>query len=325
MRFDELAAAGVPVLGIPCPSRRALRRTFDATLTLRRYIRQHRIQVVHAFDTSGIFLLPLARGLGVPALIFSHLIPRELASRRARRYLRWMENIVDAFVVNCETLRGQLIGDERIRAERIHLIYNGVDAAEFHGSPRNDDAARPLVIGTVAVLRPEKNIEILLEAFAAMRASHPNLRLLIAGSGSALARLQQVCQHLRLESCMTFVPSTARVAPILKTLDIFVVCSRSEGLPNAMIEAMASGCPVVASRVGGIPEVVGCEERGLLFDSGNVDDLERKLMALVTNPALRRTLGQRASEFVSRRFTIPSMVSRFEKLYSTVLQRKLVR
>ncbi len=324
-RIEELSRAGVPVLHIPVSSLKSP-TAFSAAIRMRRYIRDHGIRLVHAYDTSAVFTVPVARALRVPAVLSSTLGNRELLDPRSHRQMRWTDRMVDTVVVNCEAMRRHLIDDEHVPGERIELCYNGVVTSEFFPAktPRPDPASKAsFVIGTVCVLRPEKALTLLQEAFAQVRHLHPNMKLVFVGSGPLSASLQENAARLGIADANEFIPATQDVAARLRSMDIFVLPSYSEAFSNSLLEAMACGCAVLGSRVGGTPELIGSEEeRGLLFRSGNAGDLAGKLSHLIADTGLRRSLGNRASEFVREHLTIEIAAERTAQIYEKLLQRK---
>lgn len=327
MRREELRAAGVPVLHLPVHSLKSP-SAVSCAFALRRYVLEHRIELLHAYDSSAAFAVPVARAIGVPAVLASTLGHRSLLDARTRRVVRWMDNWVDAVVVNCEAMRRHMTDDERMAGERIELCYNGVDTGVFHpGRARTPTSAAnaTLVIGAVCVLRPEKSIDLLQESFARGRQSRPEMKLRIVGSGPELARLQANSRRLQIESDCEFLPATRNVAEILRGFDIYVSSSRSEAFSNTILEAMASGCCVVGSRVGGTPELLGDQERGLLFEPGDAAGLAEKLCALAANEAQRRALGARARKFAANNFSIEIAARRMAEIYETILLRKACR
>jgi glycosyltransferase involved in cell wall biosynthesis len=223
-------------------------------------------------------------------------------------------------------LQRHLAEDCHFDGNRVQLCYNGVDTTEFYPkatarSPELKSAS--LVIGTVCVLRPEKAVPVLLAAWARVRDFVPGSKLLIVGDGPELPSLQAYAHELGLADSCVFLPATASVAPIMRSIDIFVLPSRSEAFSNALLEAMACGCCVVGSRVGGTPELIGeKEERGLLFESGNVDDLAAKLARLLADFELRQALSEAAVRFAHDTLRIEANVSRTMQIYDQFLQRK---
>jgi len=324
IRFEELRRAGVPFLHVPFTSLKSPSALF-AAMRVRKYIRKHGIRLVHSYDTSAVFISPIARALRVPAVLSSMLGSRELLDPLSHRELRWTDKIVDAIVVNCEAMRRHMVDDENVPAERIELCYNGVDTSVFYPesagklAPRADGS---FVIGAVCVLRPEKSLELLLEAFARVHHLKSGMKLRIVGSGSELPKLKAISHRLDLQEDCEFVPATSSVPQFLHAFDIYVSCSRSEAFSNTILEAMACGCSVVASRVGGTPELTGENERGLLFQTGDVGDLAAKLTRLIESEPLRRSFGTRAAEFARESLSIEVASKRMAEIYETVLRRK---
>jgi glycosyltransferase involved in cell wall biosynthesis len=326
LRFEELSRAGIPFLHVPLSSLKSP-QALSAAVRVRRYIRKHGIRLVHAYDSTAAFVVPIARFLRVPAVLSSTLGNRNLLDHRSRRLVRWTDSIVDSIVVNCEAMRRHMIDDEHVSGERIELCYNGVDTSVFYPQAafKPKGAANPsLVIGVVCVLRPEKAIHLLQEAFARVRHLKPGMRLLIVGSGPELPRLEANSRRLGLQNDCEFVPATSRVPDFLRAFDIFVSCSSSEAFSNTILEAMACGCGVVGSRVGGTPELLGNDERGLLFKSGDVDDLAEKLVTLIGNEPFRDALGARAAEFARNKLSIEIAARRMAEIYELMLRRKAV-
>lgn len=324
MHVEELRRAGVPVLHVPMTSLKSPSALF-AAMRLGSYIRNHGIRLVHAFDTSAVFVVPVARALRVPAILASTLGNRKLLDRRSHRQMRWIDRMVDAVVVNCEAMRRHLVEDEHVPGERIELCYNGVPTSEFFPAAvsRPDAISQTdLVIGTVCVLRPEKALTLLQEAFARARRAHPGMKLVLVGSGPQLAGLRENAARLGIAEASVFVAATREAASWMRSMDIFVLPSYSEAFSNALLEAMACGCCVVGSRVGGTPELIGSnEERGLLFASGDAGELASKLSRLIADKELRRSLGNRAAEFVHENLTVEIAAERTAAIYEKMLQR----
>lgn len=321
-RSDQLRRRGVSILDLPV-------RSFVSWSAVRgawklgRYLRRHRIHLVHTFDLPlTCFGVPVARISGVPIVLSSQRADRSLQPRY-RRLARWTDRRVDGIVVNCEAMRRYLIADEGVPERLIHVCYNWIDTGQFHPQPRLRPgalAAAPLVIGVVCVLRPEKDLVTLLEAFARVSNLMPGLLLVIVGSGPMLDPLQARARELGILSRCLFQPEVPEVTAWLREIDIFVLPSRSEALSNALMEAMACGCCPVASGVGGNPELVSDGQTGLLFRCGDAGDLADKLGRLIGEPETRARLGAAAAEFIRSRFDREASVTRMEEVYRTYLK-----
>jgi len=324
IRFEELSRAGIPVLHLQVTSLKSP-SALSAAMRAQKYIRKHGIRLVHSFDPTAVFITPIARALRVPAILTSTLGSRNLLDPRTRRQVRWTDKLVDAVVVNCEAMRRHMIEDEHFSDECIELCYNGVDTAKFYPETACKSESRvngSFVIGVVSALRPEKSLDLLLEAFALVRHLKPGMKLRIVGSGSELPKLIADSRRLGLQEDCEFVPATASVPQFLRNFDIYVSCSRSEAFSNTILEAMACGCSVVGSRVGGTPELTGEDERGLLFQPGDARDLAAKLTTLIESEPLRRAFGTRAAEFARKTLSIEIASKRMAEIYETMLRRK---
>jgi glycosyltransferase involved in cell wall biosynthesis len=318
MRAEELCAAGVPVVNFAVPSLASV----HGALRMGAYIRENGIRLVHTFDTpANLYGVPAARMAGAPVVVSSQRAHRSLMPRPARQGLRITDRMVDAIVVNCEFVRRHLIEDERVAPGLIRLCYNGVDPRfhPAHGARPEPLRGASLVVGVVCVLRPEKGLPTLVEAFAAVRGLQPGMKLAMVGSGPCLPELQQRAAALGiLEDCV-FQPATPEVAAWLAGMDIFVLPSLSEALSNSLMEAMASGCCVAASRVGGNPELVTDGASGMLFEAGDAAGLASLLRTLIADPALRRRLGEQAAESVRRQFSLAAAACRMRDIYLALL------
>ncbi len=263
---DQLRAAGVPVAEFPVRSFRN-RTVLAGARAMRKYIKENGIRLVHTFDVPlNVFGVPVARAAGVRRVLSSQRAQRSLTGRGMRTLLRLTDRMVDGIVTNCEAVQQELIEQDGVRADKIHVCRNGIDTAKY--TP--DDRVRPgpladasVVIGTVSVLRREKGMQTLLDAFASVSATDPRLRLVIAGSGPMRDDLKRHAEALGIASRCWFEAATPQVATWLRGIDIFVLPSLHEALSNSLMEAMACGCCPVASNVGGNPELVQDGHTGL--------------------------------------------------------------
>ncbi len=316
-RADELRRAEVPVLHLPVDSLASFSAIRGAK-TLRDYIRRHDIGIVHTFDfPMNLYAAPLARALRVPVVLTSQRQSRALYPG-VRRWLRITDRLADGIVVNCEAVRKEMIEQEGAPPKKVFLCHNGLDAPAF---PVRDLEASPatVTIGVLCALRPEKDLLTLVNAFDRIRDVRPGLRLLIVGEGVLRGPLEQRVRELKLTGQCHFEPATSDVPGWLRQMDIFVLPSRSEALSNSLMEAMASGCAPIASRVGGNPELihesVDGERTGLLFEPGNDADLAECLRRLILNDDLRRSIARAASERVRREFSLETAAARLAEIY----------
>jgi len=322
IRADDLRAAGVPILHLPVRSY----KSFDALTAgwaLARYIRGNNIRLVHTFDMPmNAYAIPITRFFTSAIAVASQRGHLSMVGSQQRRFVLFAERRAHGIVVNCQFLRRHLMEDAGIAPEHIHLCYNGLDLSRFRPAPAKWPGPRSpgtLTIGVVSVLRPEKGLDTLLDAFATVRQTFPDLRLLIIGSGPMLPQLQNQARALALSDACSFVPSTDQVDEWLRNIDIFVLPSLSEALSNALMEAMACGCCPIASRVGGNPELIEDGVRGVLFEPGNSVELARKLGEVIKDSALRARLANAAHDFVYTNFSRAASARRMGEIYERLL------
>lgn len=324
LRAEELRAENVPIVEIPL---RSYRNASLATAAWRlvRYIREHQIELVHAFDSpSTSFGVPVARAARAPVVLASQRAHRELSPSWLRHLLRLTDQMADAVVVNCEFLKRHLVDDEKVPAERIRVCYNGIELDRFspagRGKPEEFARAR-LVVGTVCVLRPEKGLDVLVEAFARLRRAFPGVLLVVVGDGPVRELLAAQAGQLGLGESFRILPSRSDVAEVLRAIDIFVLPSRSEALSNALMEAMACGCAVVATGVGGTPELVEDGKTGLLVAPDDAGGLAAALRLLLEEEATRQRLARSAAAFIRSRFSVEASAQRLGEIYEEFLSR----
>ena len=326
-RVPEVQAGGVPVVHFPVTSFMNV-SVLGAARKLGGYIRQHGIQLLHAFDVpTNIFAAPAARWYRVPALITSQLSFRNMYPTREQMLLRVTDRLSDSVVVNSRAVGDSLEREVGLSPKKIYLCYNGVNLSEFFPKavPRPEalkDAS--LIVGSVCVMRPEKRIDWVIRAFAEVNQINPGARLLLVGSGPELPRLTVLRDSLGLADVCVFVPGRPDVADWMRMMDIYINSSSSESFPNGLLEAMACGCCVIGSRVGGIPELVTHMENGLTFDSDKIEQLTEALRLVVSNPELRQTFKGKALATARDHFSMKINLQRTEALYDELLQEHQV-
>lgn len=321
IRYEELRGQGIPVVTFPITSFGKPVELLAAALRMGRYLRQHRIELVHAFDTPGnLFAVPVARAFRVPVVLASQRAFRGLSRTIDRHFLRILDRLADAVVVNCRELAHHLVTDEHEPYEKIRLCYNGIDTRNFNPENRarmEELRDAPLIIGTVCALRPEKGLTTLAEAFAQIARDTPEVRLVIVGSGSMLAKLESMRAAFHLEDRWLFVPSTSDVVPWLHSIDIFVLPSLSEAFSNSLMEAMACGCAVVASQVGGNVELVEDGETGMLFRPADAVSLAAALSKLIHKPAVRLRIAAAGTQRIRTSFSREKAAATMAAIYGS--------
>ena len=320
-REAELRAAGVPVVDlgvtslVSTPLAAGIRR-------LGRYLEAHEIRLVHTFDVPlDLFGVPVARWFRVPVVLSSQRAHRALTPGLTRHLLRLTDHIADGIVVNSRSVARELIAQDAVPASRIHLAYNGIDTSIFR--PEGPAVERPwqdaTIIGVVCALRPEKGLPLLIEAFAKVRRTHADARLLFVGSGPVRAELEGLAGSLGVGGDCRFAGAAKNVADWLRAIDIFVLPSLSEALSNSLMEAMACGCSAVASDAGGNPELVRDGECGLLFPVGDAAALAGRLDRLLGNAEERRRMAGNGARIMRENFNRESAARRMGDIYEKFL------
>lgn len=324
-REPEVLGAGIDVVHVPVTSFGNLSTVRGARI-LGRYIRKHGIQLVHTFDVpTNLFGAPVARWYRVPRIVTSQLSFRDMYPPRERAALRVTDRLSDVIVVNSQAVGKSLIREAGLSPNKIYLSYNGVNPAEFYpGPPKRPKALREasVVIGSVCVMRSEKRMDWVLRSFAEIYKLDRKARLLFVGSGPEVQPLSALRDTLGLTDACLFVPGQAAVADWMRTLDIYINSSSSESFPNGLLEAMACGCCVIGSNVGGIPELVTHGQDGLVFDSKKPEELTEMLRLVALDPELRKRLGERAAITAHQKFSVKIALERTQSLYLKLLKRQ---
>ncbi|HEX4405714.1 MAG TPA: glycosyltransferase [Polyangia bacterium] len=289
---------------------------------LARLFRRTKTDVVHTRNAEAFFYGCLgARLAGVRAVVHSEHgrvlpdSPRRMAAQR------WLLHATNAAFSVSRQLRADLITHLRVSEGRFEVIYNGVDVTRIAAADR-DGARRALgaadgeiVIGSVGRLVSVKNYELLLRAFS--RVSAPG-RLVLIGDGPERAKLESLAAASGVADRTTFLGHREDVAELMVGLDVFVLPSRSEGMSNTLLEAMAAAVPTIASDVGGNREIVEDGRSGLLFRSEDDAGLLDRLSRLVGDRERRAELGRAGRERVTRDFSMDAMIGKYEALYERV-------
>jgi len=203
---------------------------------------------------------------------------------------------------------------------KITLIHNGTGSIDFldQKDARLEIGVtlkEPLWIGTTSELHETKGLDFLIKAFAGVSVAHPEATLIIIGEGQERKKLEKLIKQKNLMSKVHLAGFVLDAAKYLKAFDIFTLTSRSEGLPYSILEAGLAELPVIASRVGGIPEVIEQKRNGVLVEVGNISDIEYSLLELLSNEMRRVTLGKALKADVEEKFSLKQMLEKTVELY----------
>ena len=226
-----------------------------------------------------------------------------------------------------EAVRQELITRNKLRHSRVISIPTGVDLERFQ--PQAPDVALrtslglgsqgPLV-GAVTFLRPEKGMEVFIEAIRLLKETIPTVECLIIGDGEEKFTLSARIRELGFEDCVHMMGFRQDIPALLTLLDVVVIPSLEEGIPQSLTQALAMERPVVASAVGGVPEVVRDGVTGLLVPPRNPALLSEKIAFILNNPSLGVRMGQAGRRVIQERYSMESMLTQTENMYRRLLQ-----
>ena len=278
---------------------------------------------------AGILGRLLAIKTRIPVvLIHQHGLERNRSQLRS--YIdQSLSHRVTRYLTSCEAVSTMLQVRERIPQSKITVIYNGVSlegnrniAAINNDAPPDYQGLKlpPFIIGTVGRLEPEKGHEILLDSyFKLIRSDTPASELHIIGDGSLKERLTRIAHELGIGKQVHFPGNQESLLPYWGKMDLFILPSRWEGLSMALLEAMSHGIPVIATNVGGTPEVITHLYNGILIPPDNPGAMTEAIELLRQNPIFRKELGKRGKSHVAANFTLEKTVSNLDSLYKRML------
>lgn len=313
---QEIDALGVSVTLI------RKRRAVDLGFLFRliRFIRGSRPQIVQTFlftaNTWGRIAAWICR---VPILIASERNVDTWKGPGRRWVDRRLARMTTCLVTNAGAIKQFLVEEERVAHADIRVIYNGVRWERFETLPAVTRPEGRCVIGIVGRLEPQKDHRTCLEAFARLQSVMPNVTLRVVGDGSLRHELEQQAAALGVLDHVEFVGTTRDLATVLSGLDLLVVSSTREGCANVILEAMVAGIPVVATTVGGNPELIEDGVSGLLVPARQPDALANAVHRVLDDHALAQALAHHARERVAERFSVDVMVQAYDQLYERLL------
>jgi glycosyltransferase involved in cell wall biosynthesis len=331
---DGLREDGVPVdvLGL---GRLYAPRALAAFLRLARRLRSRRVDVVHTYLVSANVYGTLAGRLaGVGAVVTSRRDMGFSRNVRLRLVEEWLVNpLVDKVVAVSPAVAEGTRSERGLRDEQVVTIPNGVDLDVFDAAryPRSEARAHALrewgladdevAVGAIGHLSPVKGHADLLEAAARVVARHPRTRFVLVGDGPLRAELESRAWRLGLHERVVFAGARADVARVLSLLDVVVLPSHTEGLSNVLLESMAMARPVVATAVGGNPDVLRDGVSGRLVPARDPEALAAAVVGLLEDPGRALAMGCEARGVVERGFSRQRMVRAHEALYRGVPRR----
>lgn len=311
-------------------------KDLHALWQLDRLFRRERFDIVHTHNSKAGFLGRLAaRRSGVPIIVHTvHGFAFHDAESWPRRRLfaaleRWAARWCDQMIAISQPMIEWAERERIAPPESFELIYSGIEVDRFRDAKPDPELQQSfgiipgeIVLGVVSKLWEGKGHEVLLDAVAGLLEGGHRIRLLIVGEGALETRLKERVRQLGIGSAVTFTGFRADVPEVTALLDISVLPSFYEGMGRVVLEAMAAGKPVIASRVGGIPDLMEDGISGFLVPPGDTQALAERIECFLNNPALRVRMGEQAGRQVRGEHSAEVMVSRIHEVYCRLLAER---
>jgi L-malate glycosyltransferase len=309
-----------------------IRRLYSPLTMLRQlqfahYLRWHRFQVVHTYGFyPNYFAVPAARLAGVPVIIASIRDTGEVWAPKKRLVQKAVCRLATCVLANADAVRSQLVRDG-YNERKLAVIRNGVDLPRLDRLDRAGPIRREFgiaddspIVTVLSRLNEMKGVQYFLDAIPAVLARFPRTRFLIVGEGPARLDLEFYAQSKGYNRAAIFTGVRLDAPRILQETSISVLPSLSEGLSNVLIESMAASLPVVATDVGGNPEIVDNGTTGLLVPPRNADALGRAMLQLLSDPGMAARMGNAGRDRIESRFSMQRAVDSTQELYTSLLQ-----
>jgi glycosyltransferase involved in cell wall biosynthesis len=328
---EEIRALGIPV---ECLDIKHL-RDMDAIPRLIKYLKDTGADLVHTqLEAANILGNISAKLTRLPSVCTIHVMPSLDVKTKTKLHQRveWfvLRHFCDLVISVSEEARQYHIKISGTSPKQVATIYNGIDLSTFlnmdYALQRNAVRAElgiprdANVLVTVAVLRPPKGIQYMIRALPSILAVHPNTFYLVVGSGSHHDALVEEVKKAGVNKQVIFAGMRKDVPRLLAASDVFVLPTLTEALPTVLAEAMAAKLPIVASRVGGIPEMITNGQNGFLVEPGDIDGLTKVCNHLLEHPEKREDMGAEGWKTVRQKFSIERQVDQLKELYLSQLQ-----
>jgi L-malate glycosyltransferase len=324
----ELEASGAEVTCFP---RRNSGTIILSAFTIARFCKQRRIDLMHChLPVAGIVGRLAGRIAGIPVVYTEHNLMQRYHPWTRMMNIRtwdWQKAVIAVSHGVADSIQSHLKSPVPVR-----VIQNGVPVQSLIRSTEDRLEIRQQlgippdapVIGTVAVFRIQKNLPDWIRAARMIKNSNPDCHFLLVGDGPLRKEVEREIHSAGLSDAVHLTGLQENVTPYYSAMDIFMSSSIFEGLPIALLEAMAMNLPVVATTVGGVPEIIDNELTGILVEPENPELLAAKATSLLNNEPLRNGIGSAARLVIESRFNISKMTAQLEMLYGEILSERQV-
>jgi glycosyltransferase involved in cell wall biosynthesis len=322
---------GIGIECIPLNRSRYNRFSLKIVIDLYRLMKKKHIHIVRTHRYRSNLYGRLAAFLtGVPVIVASVHDNYRKDKRPARRMInRILSKMTDKIVAVSEDVKKDIIRYGKVEPSKIVVIPNGIDTEKFNPKGNFADIRKEfsikkgaLVAGFVGRIVLAKGLEYLIDSIPYIKEECKNIKFLIIGEGSLVERLHEQAKENKVYDYIIFAGGRRDIPDILSCIDVFVMPSIAEGLPNALLEAMAMGKPIIATEIGGIPEVIKNGVNGLLVPPRDPRALATAIKGLIGNDQLAAQMGQAARDLVVNKFSMRSIAQKWQTLYLSILQEK---
>lgn len=322
----DFKTAGIPVLVADKKDGIDLSLPFK----LARIFCREKIDIVHTHNAAPWLYGGIASRILNSKILFhtehANLYGHDKKMMLAERYL---SRITSRVIVDADKVGDFLVNTEKINRNKIELVFNGVDIDKYSNIKINRVSKRlelgitpeQKLIGIVARLSRVKDHKNLLDAHSAIIKIIPEARLMIIGDGELRVELENYSEAKGLKNHVIFLGTRSDIPELLKILDVFVLCSTSEGLPVTILEAMAAGLPIVATNVGGNPEVIVDNHSGFLVPAKNPQKLAETIISILNDETLACDFGKNGQTRCRELFSLDGMVKKYSELYESALKQ----
>lgn len=293
------------------------------------YCFRNSIDLIHSHEYKTDVLARLVcRRIDVKWLASYHLDFADSFKLKLYRKLDyWALKKADKIIAVSRHLK-EILKKRKISEGKIDVLPNGIDPGYFSSGPALPSLRETLkipqnrkCIGFVGRFTPQKNLEMLITAFQNLIVLGQEVDLLLAGDGPEKEKLEALVERMEMEKFVHFTGFTQDVRPLYKVMDLFALSSNEEGMPNSILEAMAMEVPVVATRTGGIPEMIEPGKEGMLVPKGSADEMVKSMVKLLQDSNLQKDMGKRGRERVLKDFSFDARVKCLEKTYEELCQK----
>jgi glycosyltransferase involved in cell wall biosynthesis len=327
---DQMVAEGIPVIYCPNQSRPA---KYLRGLELSRIFRRSDVDILHTHNISAFIDTVIgSRFAKIPVLINTdHCKDYTVEKKHLMLLERAASYFADEIIAVSNHTRDEMIQYEGIAPGKVSVIYNGINIQlarkESPEELRKEFGLKPedTVIGTVGRVVEQKGFDLLLRSAPYILSRFPKTKFIIVGGGEREQDLRRLASELKVTEQFIFTSWRRDAVDLIRIFDVFAMTSRFEGMPMVLLEAMALSKPIVATAVGGVPEVVLNKETGIMIDRREPELLADALSALAGDPALARRMGSNGRARYEKYFTAEAMAAAYEERYRRYLEKRRER